>query len=110
MAKLKARVKVPKKVKKGEVFQIKTLASHKMETGQRKDKKTGKRIARMILNKFTCNYNGKQVFASDWHPAVSANPYMAFYVKAEESGTLEFSWTDDKGQVAKQSAKLTDTG
>ena len=110
MAKLKARVKVPKKVKKGEVFQIKPLASHKMETGQRKDKKTGKRIARMILNKFTCNYNGKQVFASDWHPAVSANPYMAFYVKAEASGSLEFSWTDDKGQVAKKSAKLTVTG
>ena len=110
MAKLKARVKVPKKAKKGEVFQVKTLASHKMETGQRKDKKTGKPIPRMIINKFACTYNGKEVFSSDWHPAVSANPYMAFYVKAEDSGTLEFSWTDDKGQVAKKSAKLTVTG
>jgi len=42
MAKTKARVKVPKSIKKGEVFQVKTLISHKMETGQRKDKKTGK--------------------------------------------------------------------
>mgnify|MGYP001189623148 CR=1 FL=1 len=110
MAKLKARVKVPKKVKKGEVFQIKTLASHKMETGQRKDKKTGKKISRLIINKFTCNYNAKEVFASDWHPSVSANPYMAFYVKAQDSGTLEFSWTDDTGKIAKKSAKLTVTG
>ena len=110
MAKLKARVKVPKKVEKGEVFQIKTLASHRMETGQRKDKKTGKKISRLIINKFTCNYNGKEVFASDWHPAVSANPYMAFYVKAQDSGTLEFSWTDDTGHIAKKSAKLTVTG
>ena len=73
-------------------------------------KKTGKKVARLFINKFTCNYNGKEVFASDWHPAVSANPYMAFYVKAQESGMLEFSWTDDKGQVAKKSAKLTVTG
>ena len=40
----KARVKVPKSVKKGEVFQVKTLVSHKMESGQRKDKKTGERM------------------------------------------------------------------
>ena len=110
MANIKPRVRIPKSAKKGDVVKIKTLIEHKMETGQRKDKKTGKRISRLIINKFICNYNGKEVFASDWHPAVSANPYLAFYVKAEESGTLEFSWTDDKGQVAKKSAKLTVTG
>ena len=41
MAKTKARVKAPKSVKKGEAFQVKTLISHKMETGLRKNKKTG---------------------------------------------------------------------
>ena len=43
MPSFKARVKVPKKVKKGEIFQVKTLTTHKMETGLRKNKKTGKK-------------------------------------------------------------------
>ncbi|MCG8548106.1 MAG: thiosulfate oxidation carrier complex protein SoxZ, partial [Alphaproteobacteria bacterium] len=39
MAKAKPRVRVPKTAKKGEIITIKTLISHKMESGQRKDKK-----------------------------------------------------------------------
>ena len=109
MAKAKARVKAPKKAKKGEVFEVKTLISHKMESGQRKDKKTGKKVPRMVINKFVCSYNGKDIFTSDWHPAVSANPYMAFYVKAEASGSLDMTWTDDAGAVFKKSAKITVT-
>jgi len=105
----KARVKVPKKVKKGEVFQVKTLVSHKMETGQRKDKKTGNKIPRMIINKFVCTYNGKEVFSSDWHPAVSANPYFAFYVKATESGKLDMTWTEDNGKTTTKTAKVNVT-
>ena len=38
MAKAKPRIKLPAKAAKGEVIQIKTLISHKMESGQRKDK------------------------------------------------------------------------
>ena len=110
MAQAKARVKVPKSVAKGEVFQIKTLISHKMETGLRKDKKTGEKIPRKIINSFVCKYNGNEVFVSDWHPAISANPYIAFYVKATESGTLDFIWTDDDGKVYEKSAKLNVTG
>ena len=106
----KVRVKVPKSVKKGEVFQVKTLIKHKMETGQRKDKKTGEKIPRMILNKFVCTYNGSEVFAADWHPAIAANPYLAFYVKAMDSGTLDMVWTDDKGQSFETSAKVNVTG
>ena len=106
MERFKARIKIPNQAKKGEIFQIKTLASHRMENGQRKDKRTGKLIPRMIINKFTCKYNGKTVFSSDWHTAISANPFLAFYVKAEESGTLELSWTDENGRVAKKSRKL----
>jgi len=35
----KPRVKVPKKASSGDIIQIKTLMSHKMETGIRKNKK-----------------------------------------------------------------------
>jgi sulfur-oxidizing protein SoxZ len=108
MAKAKARVKAPKTVAKGEVFQVKTLISHKMETGLRKDK-AGEKIPRMIINSFVCKYNGEQVFACDWHPSISANPYTAFYLKASKSGTLDFIWTDDEGSVFEKSADITVT-
>ena len=107
MAKAKPRVKVPKKASKGEVIEIKTLISHKMESGQRKDKKTGEPIPRQIINNFVCSFNGEEVFSADWHGAVSANPYMSFYMKAEQSGELEFKWTDDDGSIYTKTAKLT---
>ncbi len=104
--KAKARVKLPKSAKKGDVVQVKTLISHKMETGLRKDKKTGKKIPRKIINKFVASYNGKEVFSADWHPAVSANPFISFYVRATDSGTMNFQWTDDDSTVYEKSANI----
>ena len=66
----KPRIKVPKTAKSGETILIKTLMSHKMETGVRKNKKTGKLIPRKIINKFVCTFNGKEVMSADLHPAV----------------------------------------
>ena len=106
MANAKPRLSVPKTARKGEVITIKTLITHKMETGLRKDK-AGKKIPRQIINKFVVTYNGKEVFSADMHPAVAANPYIAFYVKATESGALDFSWTEDGGQVIKDSKKIS---
>ena len=81
--------------------------SHKMESGQRKDRKTGEKIPRMIINKFVATYNGAEVFTADWHPAISANPYIAFFMKAEETGELELTWIDDKGEKVSTKKKIT---
>ncbi len=102
----KARLKVPKKAKKGDIITVKSLISHPMETGQRKDKK-GNKIPRKIINNVVCNYNGKKVLESNWAPAISANPYLAFNLRASESGTVEVIWTDDDGSKTTQSAKIT---
>ncbi len=92
----KARVKVPGTVAAGEVFKIKALISHEMESGHRKDA-AGNLVPRKIINKFTCAFNGVTVFACDLHTAVSANPYFEFNARIEESGTFTFSWLDDDG-------------
>ena len=94
----KPRIKLPTSAKKGEVIEIKTLIAHPMETGLRKDQ-DGKVIPRKIINKFTCEFNGKPVFSADIEPAVAANPYMQFTAKVEESGTFKFTWVDDDGTV-----------
>jgi len=94
----KPRIKLDKKeAKKGELVEVKALVAHVMESGQRKDK-DGKPIPRMIINKFTCTVNGKQVFAADFEPAISANPYIQFKFKAEESGPVVLTWVDDNGE------------
>ena len=101
----KPRIKLPKEAKKGEIIQIKTLVSHLMESGQRKDAQ-GKPIARKIINKFTCEFNGKPVFACDMEPAISANPYFEFNAKVSESGKFKFTWVDDNGSVYTDEAAI----
>lgn len=102
----KPRLKLPKQAKKGEVIEIKTLMPHIMESGQRKDK-AGKPIPRKIINKFTCEFNGKPVFTASLEPAIAANPYLQFFAKVDESGTFKFSWTDDDGTVTTAEQKIT---
>ena len=94
----KPRIKLPKKASAGEVITIKTLISHEMESGQRKDKE-GNTIPRQIINKFTCAFDGTTVFECDLDPAISANPFFEFTVKVNESGTFKFTWVDDDGSV-----------
>lgn len=94
----KPRVKIPKKAKAGEIVVLKTLISHEMELGQRKDK-DGNVIPRKIINKFTCEFNGQPVFSCDIDPAISANPYFEFSAKVNESGTFKLTWVDDDGSV-----------
>ena len=106
MAKSKPRVKAPKKAAKGDIITIKTLISHKMETGLRKNKKTGKIIPRSIINKFVAQFNGEDVFSVDIDPAISANPYFQFKMKAEKSGEFTFTWTDDNGETYSKKSKL----
>ena len=100
------RVRVPPTAQPGEMIEIKTLISHEMESGQRKDA-AGATIPRKIINKFTAAFNGKTVFEADWNPAISANPYQSFFYKAKETGDFTFVWKDDDGSEYKATNKLT---
>ena len=103
----KPRIKLSsKEVKKGEIVEVKALVSHVMESGQRKAP-DGSAIPRKILNKFTCEVNGKLVFSADFEPAVSANPFIQFKFKAEESGPVVLSWIDDDGSKITGEVPLT---
>jgi len=108
MADTKPRLKVPSEAKKGEIVVLKTLVQHVMETGLRKDK-SGAVIPRQIINRFTCEFNGKPVFSCNLEPAIAANPYFEFTAKVEESGTFKFTWVDDDGTVTTAQAPITVT-
>lgn len=92
------RVRVPETAARGETIVIRALISHPMESGQRRDG-TGALIPRRIVNTFTCAFNGEPVFSCDLEPAISANPYFEFSLRATGSGVFSFIWVDDDGSV-----------
>jgi len=101
-----ALINVPPRAKRGEIIEIKTLISHVMETGYRRTQ-LGAAIPRDIIRLFVATYNGTEVFRAELHPAIAANPFIAFTTRAVESGTLTFTWTGDNGFSVTESARIT---
>ena len=101
----KIRIAVPEIAKQDEVIEIKTLIAHPMETGFRRDA-VGQAVPRNILTDFVCLYNGAEVFRAEFHPAVAANPFVAFFTTATESGEIEFRWTDQEGHTITETTKI----
>lgn len=95
---VRPRVRVPRSAEAGEAIIIKTLISHPMESGQRKDG-DGNLIPRSIINRFTCEFNGEMVIDVALEPAISTNPFFEFEATVPESGTFQFTWYDDDGSV-----------
>jgi sulfur-oxidizing protein SoxZ len=102
----RALINVPPKAKRGQIIAIKTLISHTMETGFRYTT-TGERRPRNIIHTFVATYNGEEIFRAEFHPAMSANPFLTFHTVATESGTIAFRWTGDNGFSATEEAKIT---
>ena len=102
----RALINVPPKAKRGQIIAIKTLISHTMETGFRYTT-TGERRPRDIIHTFVATYNGEEIFRAEFHPAMSANPFVTFHTVATESGTIAFRWTGDNGFSATEQAKIT---
>lgn len=92
----RALINVPARAARGEIIAIKALISHHMETGFRHSV-TGALIPRDIITSFVCTYNGEQIFRAELYPATAANPFISFYTRAIESGTIVFEWTGDNG-------------
>lgn len=103
---VKPRVKAPAKAAAGEAVVLKTLISHVMESGQRKNK-DGSLIPRSIINRFTCEFNGTMVVDVEMHPAISTNPYFEFEAVIPATGELKFTWYDDDGSVYNDAKMVT---
>lgn len=83
----------------GDSADIKVLMNHPMETGQRKDPKTGQLIPAHFINEVTATLNGKPVLEAQWSGAISKNPYLGFKVKGAKAGDkVTISWKDNKGE------------
>ena len=100
-----ASIKMRAKAESG-VTTIKSLISHPMETGTRKDKKTGEKIPAHFIQEVVCTHKGNTVMTANWGPAISKNPYLSFKFTGGVAGdTVTLSWVDNKG--GKDSSETT---
>ena len=106
---MKPRVKLPESIKTGEVIEIKTLISHPMETGLRKDK-DGNAVPRNIIHTFAATFDGQPVFRASLMPGISANPFVSFTLRVPAKGELVLSWTDDAGVTVIEKVAVTAVG
>lgn len=112
----RALVHMPRQARVGETMEIRALIAHPMETGFRLDSE-GRTLARNIVRRLECHFQPRQsplsplgselVFAADLHPAVAANPYIAFFVTVREAGEFTFNWSGDEGFAHRESVVLT---
>jgi sulfur-oxidizing protein SoxZ len=105
MAKKKIRIRAKMKE---DVAEIKTLMSHPMETGFRKNKKTGNKIPAHFIKEVVCEHKGNTVLVATWGVAIAKNPYLSFKLKNTAKGDMiKISWTDNKGENASAEAKIS---
>ncbi len=85
---------------------VKALIKHPMETGLRKNKKTGDVIPPHYIQEILATANGKEVITVYWGPAVSKNPYLTFSYKGAKGDKLELLWVDNKGNKDSKTATV----
>jgi sulfur-oxidizing protein SoxZ len=98
---MKARISVPTKAKKGDILEIKTLVSHPMHSGFRRDA-IGALVPRDIIKIFRCEYQGQAVFEAEFGPGTAANPFLSFHFRADKSAEVKFIWIDQHGEQTEE--------
>ncbi len=95
-ARTRALVYLPRDIRRGQPFEVRCTLQHPMETGYRRDGE-GRLLPRDIVRRLDVRFGAETVFAADLHPAVAANPYLAFWLQLDEAGPLQLRWTGDGG-------------
>lgn len=92
---------------KGDKVIVKALIKHPMETGFRKDSKTGKKIPAHFIQEFNVEHNGKNIMNALWGAAISTDPYLSFEFNGGKAGdTLKLSWVDNMGKSDSHTTKI----
>lgn len=100
------KIKIRAKSREG-ICDLRTLIKHPMETGLRKDKKTGKKIPAHFIDELKISHNGELVLTAYWGGAISKNPYLQQELKGVNPGdTITVSWHDNLGNTDSNTEKV----
>ena len=98
-------IKIRAKEKNG-IVTAKALMKHSMETGLRKNSKTGKKIPAHFIQEVVAKSGDKVVMEAYWSVAISKNPYLSFKYPGSKGEDLTISWIDNTGKSDSKSAKV----
>jgi sulfur-oxidizing protein SoxZ len=101
----KSTIKLRTKDKDGKI-QVKALITHPMETGLRKDKKSGKKIPAHYISEVIVEANGKPVMTAAWSGSISKNPFLSFKYAGKSGDAVKLTWKDNTGKSDSKETKV----
>jgi len=111
MGKRKSLIKIkPKKYKTGDIVKVDFMVMHPMETGMRKDKKTGKIMPAEYITEVKFFFNDTLFTNMVIWEALSTNPLFTTNFKVPGKGTLKVVFKDNKGEITEKSKKIKPKG
>jgi sulfur-oxidizing protein SoxZ len=85
---------------------VKSIINHPMETGQRKIKKTGKKVPPHFIKEVIVSRNRKIVMEVFWGKSISRNPFLSFQIPGRKGDTITISWLDNRGNSDSTTARV----
>jgi sulfur-oxidizing protein SoxZ len=100
-----ARIRVPERVTRGEVIVVNAIIAHPMDTGFFRDA-DGQPIPAYFIKDVVVTYGEQEVARFMWTSGISRDPIVSFTLRADREAPLTMTWTDNKGDVFRQSADI----
>ena len=111
MAEAKSLIKLkPKSYKTGESVKLSFMVMHPMETGMRKDKKTGEIVPADYINEVKFFFNDKPFTTIQVWESVSTNPVFTVGFKVPGKGKLTVTYKTSTGEVGETTMTLKPKG
>ena len=85
---------------------VKSIINHPMETGQRKIKKTGRKVPPHFIKEVIVSRNRKIIMEAFWGKSISRNPFLSFQIPGRKGDTITISWLDNRGNSDSATAKV----
>ncbi len=101
-----ARIRVPDRIRRGDLITVNSIISHPMDTGFFRDAE-GDPIPAYFITQVVVTYGGNEVARFEWTSGISRDPVVSFTLKADQEGPVTMIWTDNKGATFKQSVNIS---
>jgi sulfur-oxidizing protein SoxZ len=98
-------IHLPAAPPRGQPFEVRATIAHPMETGLRSDG-FGNVVPRSVITRFECRIDGRLAFQAEMHPAIAANPYFSFWLRADAPATLSFEWTGENAFAHRETRRI----
>ena len=101
-----ARLQVPPRIVEGDVFKLRLLVQHPMDSGFLRNLE-GVLVKRNVIRHLQCIYHDKEVFRVEPTTGTAANPLFEFFLRATQTGEIAIDWVDDRGERGQVKRSLT---